>query len=158
MRSTTSRLLASFALGAAVVLGATGCNMIAPQATTITYSPAEGVNIADSGPVAVRNALLVVDEKGTSANFLAALINDTDQAETLTIGVDGESVSVRVPARTTISLGFEGVDPILFTGIDAAAGTYVPATFQSGTGTGVEQSIPALDGALDYLTDFVPSK
>ncbi len=41
-----TRRLASVALAAVVVLSTAGCSMISPQATTITYSPAEGVNIA----------------------------------------------------------------------------------------------------------------
>lgn len=157
MTSTTSRLLASVALGAAVLLGATGCNMIAPQATTIPYSPAEGVNIPASGPVTVRNALLVASEDGTSANLLAALVNDTDEDATLNVGIGGKTKTVRVDARTRLSLGFDGEEPLLFTGVSATPGTSVPATFQSGDGTGVEQRIPALDGTLDYLADFVPA-
>ncbi len=39
-----SRRLASVALAAAVVFATAGCSMISPQATTIDYSPAEGVN------------------------------------------------------------------------------------------------------------------
>ncbi len=37
-----TRLIASIALGAAVVLGTTGCNILAPQATTIDYSASDG--------------------------------------------------------------------------------------------------------------------
>lgn len=139
------------------MLGAAGCNMIAPQATTIPYSPAEGVNIPESGPLAVRNALLVANDDGTAANFLAAIVNDTDQAETLNVGIGGDTQTVRVPARTSISLGYDGQEPLLFDGIGSAPGTYVAATFQSGTGSGVEQSVPVLDGTLPYLADFVPA-
>ncbi|ALJ19635.1 hypothetical protein [Microbacterium sp. No. 7] len=155
--SRTSRVLASVALGAAVVLGATGCNMVAPQATTIQYSPAEGTNIADFGPVTVRNALLVANDDGSAANLLAALVNDTDQDETIKIGVGGTTQSVDVPARSAVSLGFEGVDPLLFEGVDHLPGTYATATFQVGA-DGAEQSIPVLDGTLSYLADFVPDE
>jgi ABC-type uncharacterized transport system auxiliary subunit len=40
-----TRRLASVALAAAVVLSTAGCSMISPQATTISYSAADGVNI-----------------------------------------------------------------------------------------------------------------
>lgn len=151
-----TRRLAPVALAAAVLLGATGCSIIAPQATTIPYSPADGVNVPDSGPLVVRNALLVTDEKGSAANFLAAIVNDTDKAETLLVGIGGDNQSVRVPARSTVSLGFDDAEPLLFTGLRTAAGENLEVTFQSGDGEGVLQSVPVLDGALDYLTEFVP--
>ena len=72
-----SRLFASLAVGAAVVLGTTGCNLVAPQATTIDYSASDGVNVPESGPLQVRNALIVADEEGTVGNFVAAIVYDT---------------------------------------------------------------------------------
>lgn len=151
-----SRLLTSLALGVTLVLGTTGCSMITEHATTIPYSAADGVNIPDSSALQVRNALLVADETGASANFLAAVVNDTDSAETLLVGLDGETQRVRVPARSAVSLGFDGADPLLFTGVDSAPGTNVELTFQSGDGEGVAYLVPVLDGTLDYLADFVP--
>lgn len=152
-----TRRLAPVALAAAVLLGATGCSMISPQATTIPYSPADGVNVPDSGPLLVRNALLVSNESGASANFLAAIVNNTDQTETLLIGIDGVNKSVRVPARSTVSLGFDGAEPLLFTGLDTHPGATIDITFQSGDGEGVLQATPVLDGELSYLADFVPA-
>ena len=107
-----SRRFAPVALAAAVLLGTTGCAMVSPQATTIPYSPAEGVNVADSGPLVVRNALIVADETGTTGNLVAAVINDTDEAQQLHVGVGGAVQIVRVPARTTVSLGGDA-DPLL---------------------------------------------
>ena len=152
-----SRRLASVALAAAVVFATVGCSMISPQATTIGYSPAEGVNLMGTEPLKVRNALLVANESGTEANFLAAIVNDTDSAETLLVGIDGDTQRVRVDAHSTVSLGFDGADPLLFEKIDAVPGTDVEMTFQSGTGEVVSSRIPALDGTLDYLADFVPA-
>ncbi|MBN9213568.1 MAG: DNA modification methylase [Microbacterium sp. SCN 70-200] len=151
-----TRRLAPVALAAALLLGMTGCSMISPQATTLSYSPADGVNIPASGPLEVRNALLVADESGSAANFLAAIVNDTDATATLMVGIDGVNKSVRVPAKTTVSLGFDGADPLLFEGLDTVPGTDRDMTFQSGDGEGVLQAVPVLDGTLDYLADFVP--
>ena len=153
-----SRLLASLAVSAVVVLGASGCSMISPQATTIAYSPAEGVAVPASGPVEVRNALLVADETGSSANFLAALINDTDESASIIIGVGGETQRVRVDAHSTVSLGVDGEDPLLFEGLDTHPGATLAVSFQSGDGTGVEREIPVLDGGLDYLEEYVPAE
>ena len=58
-----SRLVASAALSALVLLGATGCTFITPQATEIQYNPADGVS-ADFGPLKVRDALVITDDEG----------------------------------------------------------------------------------------------
>jgi len=151
------RRLAPVALAAVILLGATGCSMISSQATTIPYSAADGVNIPDSGPLDVRNAMLVANESGEAANFLAAIVNDTDESQTLLVGIEGDTQTVRVPARTTVSLGVDGADPLLFEGLDALPGTNVDVAFQSGDGEGVEHSVPVLDGTLEYLAEFVPA-
>ena len=152
-----TRRLAPVALAAALLLGMTGCSMISPQATTIPYSPADGVNVPDSGPLKVRNALFVADTSGKNANFLAAIVNDTDDDHKLRVGVDGAGKVVAVPAHSTVSLGFDGADPLLFTKLDTQAGADLDVTFQSGDGEGVKISVPVLDGELDYLADFVPA-
>lgn len=158
LKTGRARLTASLALGAAVLLGTTGCAMLSTQATTIPYSPADGVNVPDSGPVLVRNALFVADESGEDANFIAAFINNTDESQTLTVEIGDESPTVetiRVPANTTISLGVNE-DPILVEGLGAEPGSDVTVYFQSGDVDGVLQSVPVLDGSLDYLAPFVP--
>ncbi|WP_239639982.1 hypothetical protein [Microbacterium sp. B24] len=90
-------------------------------------------------------------------NFLAAIVNDTDTDETLLVGVEGTTQRVPVAAHSTVSLGFDGAEPLLFTGLSAKPGTDVRTTFQSGTGEAVEDRVPVLDGTLSYLKDFVPA-
>ena len=151
-----TRRLAPIALAVAVLLGATGCSLTSPQATTIPYSAADGVNVPDSGPLEVRNALFVADESGENANFVAAIVNGTDSAATLLVGIDGVNKTVRVDAGSWISLGFDGAEPLEFTDIDARPGVDLDVTFQSGDGEAVLYSVPVLDGTLPYLADFVP--
>jgi hypothetical protein len=155
-----SRLVASIALGAAVILGATGCSLISTQATTIPYSPAEGVNVPDSGPLEVRNAFIVANEDGSAGNFVAAVVNPTDTAHTLSVefGEPGDTATatVRVPANSVVSLGAGDEDPILLEGPLMLPGSDVPGFFQSGDGEGVLLSVPILDGSLDYLASLVP--
>lgn len=155
------RLIASISVGAALVLGTTGCSMISPQATTIQYSAAEGVNIYDGGPLDVRNAYIVATEDGSTGNFVAAIVNDTDDSHTLRIelGEGGSTIpfTVRVPARTTLSLGADGEDPILVEGLDTLPGADIPGYFQSGDEDGSLISVPVLDGELPYLAPLVPT-
>lgn len=155
------RLIASLAIGAALVLGTTGCSMVSPQATTINYAAAEGVNVYGSGPVQVRNAQIVANESGSEGNFVAALLNETDESQTLRIEF-GESssrvsIEVRVPANTTMSLGAEdGEEPILVEDLDTQPGADIPAFFQSGDAEGELTTVPVLDGTLNYLAPLAP--
>ncbi|WP_240752672.1 DNA modification methylase [Microbacterium hydrothermale] len=162
--SVKTRLIASIAVGAAVVLGTTGCNLIAPQATTIDYSASDGVNVpADSGPLHVRNALIVADEDGTTGNLVAAIVNDTSDSLTLRIEVGEGSSAVKsnviVPANKTLSLGdlTSDTEPLRLNDIDAVPGSTVPVYFQSGDGEGSLMQVPVLDGALAYLSTLAPT-
>lgn len=165
-----SRLIASLAVGAAVVLGTTGCGLIAPQSTTVQYQPSDGMNVPkDSGPLQIRNALIVASEDGSEGNLVAAIVNGTDEDHVLNLeigeGADAVKKTVRVSAGTTKSLGvsdIEGVEnlvganPVLIQGLDTAPGATVPVYFQSGDGEGALVEIPVLDGTLDYLTELAP--
>ena len=161
----TSRALASIALGAAVILGATGCNMISPQATTIPYSAAEGINIDDaSGPVKVRNLFIVADETGENGNLVGNFINDTNEDHTVSIqvgeGSDAISVEVDVDANSSVALGGSGdngEDPILLEGLNADLGATVVSNITSG-GETVTTHLTVLEGKLSYLKDLAPSE
>ena len=153
------RLIASLAIGALVVLGTTGCSMISTQATTITYSAAEGVNVHGAGPLEVRNALIVANEDGSEGNFVAAIVNQTDESVTLNMEFgEGGAIkeSIRVPANSVVSLGTEDTEPILLKGLDTPPGADIAGYFQSGDAEGVLVSVPVLDGGLEYLAPLVP--
>jgi hypothetical protein len=154
------RLIASLAIGAAVILGTTGCSMISPQATTITYSAAEGVNVHGSGPLEVRNAFIVANEDGSQGNFVAAIVNQTDKSQTLNLefgeGSSAVQKKVRVPANSVVSLGTKDEDPLLIDGLDTLPGAILATYFQSGDAAGVVAKIPVLDGQLTYLAPLVP--
>ena len=153
------RLIASLAIGALVVLGTTGCSMISTQATTITYSAAEGVNVHGAGPLEVRNALIVANEDGSEGNFVAAIVNPTDESVTLNMEFgEGGAIkeTIRVPANSVVSLGTEDTEPILLKGLDTPPGADIAGYFQSGDAEGVLVSVPVLDGGLEYLAPLVP--
>lgn len=157
-----SRLIASVALAAVVVLGTSGCAMLSTQATTIPYSPGDGVNIPDSGPLQVRNVLIVSEGENEAGNLIAAIVNSTDESHTLSIeigeGSAAETATVRVPAQSTVSLGAPDGEtpPLPLEAIDALPGSTVPVYFQSGDGEGILYQVPILDGALDYYSELLP--
>jgi hypothetical protein len=154
------RIMAGLAIGTAVALSATGCAMISPQATTITYSAAEGVNIHGSGPLEVRNAFIVASADGSEGNFVGAIVNQTDRSHTLNLqfgeGSSKTEKTVRVPANSVVSLGTQDSEPLLIEGLDTLPGQVLPTYFQSGDAEGVLATIPVLDGQLTYLAPLVP--
>lgn len=159
--SIAPRFVAVLALSAAVALGTSGCNLISTQATLIEYSPADGISVPDSsGPLQVRNALIVANDEGTDGNLVAAIVNETDESQTLNIeygeGSSTTRATVRVPAGEVVSLGTEDTEPLLLEAIDTKPGADLAVFFQSGDGEGALALVPVLDGSLDYLTDLVP--
>jgi hypothetical protein len=154
-----SRLVASAALSALVLLGATGCTFITPQSTKIEYPASDGVNISDAdGPIDVRNALVIATEDGSIGTLIAAIVNPTDESATLTISLEGiEPFTITVPAGDTVSLGADE-EPLRIVGLDTKPGATVEMHFQSGDSTGVKSEIPVLDGSLSYYSDLVPSE
>jgi len=162
-RPRNARLLASLALCTGVVLGATGCGLTADITTATPYSPSDGMNVPDSGPIDVRNALIVVnaDDQPEVGSFVAALINSTDSSETLTIqigeGADAITEEVTVEADSVLSFGTADEPPLQLQGITAEAGSTVAVFFQSGDAEGVRSNVPVLDGDMDYLSTLVPT-
>ncbi|HET8927516.1 MAG TPA: DNA modification methylase [Microbacterium sp.] len=154
-----SRLLASVAVGAAVALGLTGCTFITPQSTEIEYSAGDGVNVVGSAPLEVRNVIVVANPEGTAGNLIAAIVNPTDQPQTLRMEV-GEAqtpATVRVPANSVVSLGAQGEPPLELDDFSGAPGTNVEIYFQSGDVNGVSTAVPIVDGTLSYYADLAPS-
>lgn len=153
-----SRLVASAALSALVLLGATGCTFITPQSTEIQYSASDGINIPDSdGPLQIRNAMIIANEDGSVGNLVAAIVNDTDQNEVLTIEAEGLApLTVRVGAGDTLSLGAD-TEPLRIEDLGVKPGATVEMYFQSGDATGATAEVPVLDGTLPYYADLVPT-
>jgi len=91
-----SRLAAA---AAAVLATATlaGCNFITPQATQFQYDPADGVS-GQTGPVEIRNAVLVVD--GDLSSLVVTFVND-GPATTLEVTVGDETQSIDLDSGLT---------------------------------------------------------
>ena len=157
------RLMASLAVGVAVLLGTTGCTLAAQMGTNVPYSPSDGINVRNSGPLSVLNALLVVDAEGDGrgANFIGAVVNSTDKSATLTMqigqGADAITETIPVAANSTVSFGGDDQDPLSLPDVEATSGETVPVFFQSGDAEGSIGNVPVLDGQFTYLRTLVPT-
>lgn len=153
-----SRLVASAAVSALVLLGTTGCTFITPQATSIDpYNVSDGVNVPESdGPLEIRNAMIIANDDGSVGNLVAAIVNPTDRGEVLTVEIEGLApLTVRVGAGDTLSLG-ANAEPLRIDGLDTMPGATITMYFQSGDATGAVTDVPILDGGQPYYADLVP--
>ncbi|MEL5992415.1 DNA modification methylase [Microbacterium phosphatis] len=154
-----SRILASLALGAVVALTATGCAGLTHQATTIPYSPSDGVNVphSDGAAIQIRNAVVIADSQGTDGNLAAALVNTTDEDATLSLEWgSGQSETIDLEGGEVVSLGAGSEEPLLLEGINTEAGATLPLYFQSGDAEGELVEVPVLNGCLAHFKNLVP--
>lgn len=102
--------LAGASLALSIVLTACGASFGAQ--TTKPYQPAEGTN-ADSGPIAVRNMLVLADEEG-KGELHAGIVNKGDEDDTL-VGIasaPSTEPDSQDPATPPATVTFGNVKPV----------------------------------------------
>lgn len=153
-----TRVAATVALALAIVFGTAGCNLLAPQATTVLYDPSDGVG-GTVGQIDVRNALLIGDDAGRVGNLVVTLVNNGLTSRTVTIGSSGQSAKTTVEPGEIKQLGTQsgasGKETVLLE-LETIPGGLQPVYFQYGDETGVQLKVPVLDGGLEEYKDLVP--
>lgn len=153
-----TRVVASIAMAALVLLGTTACNFIAPQATLKQYNPSDGVGTS-IGTVKVLN-VLVLSEDGEEGSLLANVVNQGTKSVQLKLQYEsgGTKVDKRVTvgAGDTQSIGSEDGLKIIFDDIDTAPGELLPVFVQYGDVTGKQLLVPVLDGTLPEYAGLLP--
>lgn len=156
-----ARLVSSVVLAAAVALGATGCGLFAPQATSYEYAPSDGVSV-NAGDVKVRNALFVTNDDASAFNLsFTAVVGEKAQTLKITTVVDGVRTSQEVSLKSgSTQFGDKkaGEKTVVFSGIKAEAGQTITTYFQAGSSDEVKQAVPVLDGTLAEYKPLVPSE
>jgi hypothetical protein len=154
-----SRVAASIALAAALLLGTTGCTFGANIATKKDYDPSDGVG-TEVGELAIRNALLI-GETGEALNFVMTIASSADVDRRLIVQweADGERVSeaivVAAGERTRVG-GPDDEIQIVLEGTGATIGGLLPVFFVYTGVDGSELMIPVLDGALPEYELYIP--
>lgn len=156
-----TRFVSALALAAAVTLGATGCSLIADQATLYEYAPSDGIN-ANAGDIEVRNALLIASaEEGTyNLSFTAVNPGEAPAELNITVSEDGKNTTHSVtvePGTTLFGDAKKDQELVILHGLDTKPGAGVEAFFQSGSSEESGSFLPALDGTLPEYTPFVLS-
>ncbi|MBW4095236.1 MAG: hypothetical protein HIU81_07585 [Acidobacteria bacterium] len=155
-RVQRASLIAALSLG---VLSVTGCSYITPQATTMTYSPSDGVR-TDVGNIEVRNLIVVSNGKGQPGRVIGALFNTSGQDIRVTIsGDNGSQTEINVPANAPVYLNQETDSAILST-VKGAPGTVEDLTIsQNGTKTpdSTKLQVPVMDASLKEYKQYIPT-
>lgn len=153
-----SRLAASIALAAALLIGTTGCTFFSPIATQKVYDPSDGVG-AEVGDLLIRNAMLIGDDP-ENLNLVVTIVNRSDSDRRLAVQwvAGGERIteSMFVNANGRTAFGGPDQDQVLVTGSTNVIGGLVPLFFSYGTAPGVEVLVPVLDGSLPEYELLVP--
>lgn len=150
-----ARLIASVALAATVVFGATGCNLVAPQATTKEYDPSDGVSV-NVGDLRLNN-MIVITEDGADGNLIFTARNTgSAHSVSLQFGEDDTTVTTVIDGETSTVFGGDDNDPIALEGIDTMPGSLLPLYVQYGNETGKKVLVPVLDGSISPYDEFLP--
>jgi hypothetical protein len=158
-----ARVATSVALALAVAFGTAGCGFIAPQATTKHYDASDGVG-GSVGTIDIRNAMIITDAKnGAVGNLVLTLVNTGSTSQQVAISAgDGSAGGVRVtvgPGQIT-QLGQNpkkgGPHNVLIPEFSTKPGGLFKVYFQYGDQTGVNLTVPVLDGRLPEYSKLVP--
>ena len=149
------RLAAAVAAGLTLALGVTGCNMITPQATLNQYNPGDGLN-GQSGDVAFRNALLVVDgADASSASLNVTFFNQSDSPQSVAVLVGTQELSVTLQPGPTV---FGTQDNQLVVPVDSPVlGSLVNATVTANGGEPVGTQLQVFSADSPSYEDRAPT-
>lgn len=152
------RIASSLAIAAGLVLGTSGCNLIAPQATLEQYAPSDGIELRLDG-VDLLNVLLIADEGGESHNVVFNSVNTTGAPVNLTFQFENEggqraSADVEIPVGTTV-FGDPALDQevVVVELPGTLVGSTVDTAFQVSGQDEQQHFVPVLDGTLE---EYVP--
>lgn len=149
-----TRIVPALALAAAVALGTTGCNLLAPQATTYEYAPGDGIDVSLPS-VDVRNLIVFAGED--NANVVFTAVNNGESATRLSMKfVDQGSQKAQKNFNVTPGLTPFGVDTAEVVDIADLLPGSVVSVFIESDGTEIERDVPVLDGTLDEYSELQP--
>ena len=155
-----TRMAATIALSAAIMVGASGYTFSANIATQKDYDPSDGVGTTIDD-VSIRNVLLITDD-GENLNLVMTVANNAVDDVDLQVSWDLEGAS----GDETVSLDGSGLtavggpddeQSIVISGTDVTVGSLVPLFFTYGDAEGSQIEVPVLDGTLAEYELLVPS-
>jgi hypothetical protein len=144
-RLASSLRLAAVAFAAIVSLAA--CSGGSPLTALKPYAASDGLQVT-AGDVRGLNLILLTRGVGEPAALTGTLDNTGTSDATATLGIAGTSVTVEVPAGSSVRLGLaDGDTPIVVAAAHPAPGLIATVDLTVG-GASAAALVPVLDGTL----------
>ncbi|MDO4255544.1 MAG: hypothetical protein Q4C81_10465 [Kocuria sp.] len=137
----------------ATALSMTGCSYINAEATTLEYSPSDGI-VENMDQVSLNNILIVAESQDAPGRLLGTVLNKTDQDITLRITTDQASADIQVPANGETRLE-NPTNEIIVEPAGAEPGLMVETTFSTGESE-LTKSVPVLDHTFPRYAEYIP--
>lgn len=135
------RRAAVLVAAAVSALTLTGCSLNSPTTTLMRYAPADGVEI-DGEDLVVRDLLVVSKGDGSPAVVSGSLVNRGDEALTVTVTANGETLSQEITVDPNGRTRLDGVSPdgsqgerLVLPALDSPAGQSVEIRLSTGSET-----------------------
>jgi hypothetical protein len=162
------RVAASVAVTVLATTVLAGCQFVTPQQTSVSYTPADGVN-GSAGDVQIRNAFLL-DGTGDTASLIGVLSSSSSAQTTVTLGWTGtggaETKTVIVPSNGLISLTTDPTkldtsvtsdsSSVVLDSVAASPGGLFNMTFTTSAGAS-SLRLPVLTGSFSQYATLVPT-
>jgi hypothetical protein len=154
-----ARFGAAIIMAALLSLGASGCALITPQATTKEVEVANGVN-GSVGQIDIRNATIISDN-GKDGSLLVSFYNASGEDQELAVQYESHGTKsqqiVRVASSGLTSFGNKGETQLVLEGIATPPGSLLTIFFQYGTAEGVDLKVPVLTSDFEEYTGLAPT-
>ncbi len=147
-------------LGAALVLsaavGLSGCAVMSPVQTQVSYQPADGVAL-NLGDIRINNLLVIAPAEGGPGTVSANIVNNTAQEVAVQFAdqASGATARVAAPPGVATTVSTEG-DTVQLASVSAAPGSNLTMTVTT-TATGTAQvTVPVL-ATQEFLSTLQPT-
>ncbi len=156
-----SRAAAVAAMAIVAVLPTAGCYQAYENTVSAQGPTGNGVDVS-VGEILVQDTTLVASEDGKRASLIFTIINDGDQADSLTtVTVTGGTATVNtapiaVAARTAVAVGGPSASQVTVANLTVPAGSYtgVKLAFQNAGSVSAEVPVVPAEG---YYASYGPN-
>ncbi|MBF4992510.1 hypothetical protein ITX31_00075 [Arthrobacter gandavensis] len=137
------------------LLGATGCSAVNDQATTMQYSPSDGI-VQDLGDLQLRNILVVSDGDGEPGRLMGTVVNDSSDPINLELSIGGSNLTWNIPGGGKVVYDDAPQSEVLVETVSVVPGTGIRAEASYGSES-AELNVPVVDGQVPYYRDYLPT-
>ncbi len=154
-----ARRTASILLAGALLLGAAGCTLIAPNGTLVHYEPSDGT-AGHVGDVKLRN-VIGLSEDGVDVSLLLTAINSgaSTPLDFQFVDASGEKVTVstEVDAKSSLSIGADDETTVVLRDVKTLVGGLLTVYVRASGADWIELQVPILDGTTEAYSTLLPT-